>query len=195
MIWATDHPVSWHVDNNESQYSHTEGLNSYRKSGWLWTCYIDYARLLVHFVKNILNVLLGQCMNIINDYEFLTYFATVHAFRAFIWRTQKTCYWNSGQTFSTQPGEKINQFRGWFSIYNKPMCILMISNGWLQFWCWRPVLVFPQHQHRPQHHNWNHAGVEVDLENYDAFPVVGVVAGVKYRLLIRSSRSVLAICM
>ena len=55
--------------------------------------------------------------------------------------------------------------------------------------------VFPQHQHRPQHHNWNHAGVVVDLENYDVLPVVGVVAGVKYRLLIRISRSVLAICM
>ena len=55
-------------------------------------------------------------MNIINDYEFRTYFVTVHAFRAFFWRTQKTRYWNSGQTFGTQP-ELIFYFlfRGWYS--------------------------------------------------------------------------------
>ena len=45
-------------------------------------------------------------MNIINYYEFRTYFVTVHAFRAFFWRTQKTHYWNSGQTFGTQPEQK-----------------------------------------------------------------------------------------
>ena len=45
-------------------------------------------------------------MNIINDYDFLTYFVTVHAFRAFFWRTQKTRYWNSGQTFGPQPEQK-----------------------------------------------------------------------------------------
>ena len=48
----------------------------------------------VQFFKNILNILLGQCMNIINDFKFCTNFVTVHAFRAFFWRTQKTCYWN-----------------------------------------------------------------------------------------------------
>ena len=45
-------------------------------------------------------------MNIINDYEFLEYFVTMHAFRAFFWRTQKRRYWNSGQTFGPQPEQK-----------------------------------------------------------------------------------------
>ena len=45
-------------------------------------------------------------MNIINDYEFLTYFVAVHAFRAFFFWTLKTHYWNSGQTFGTQPEQK-----------------------------------------------------------------------------------------
>ena len=61
---------------------------------------------LFSFSKIFLNILIGQCVNIINDYEFLAYFVTVHAFRAFFWRTQKTCYWNSGQTFGPQPEQK-----------------------------------------------------------------------------------------
>ena len=89
----------------------------YRKSGWLWTpgwlwtCYRNNVMsitlvYLFSFSKIFLNVLIGQCMNIMNNYEFLTYFVTVHAFCAFFWRTQKTRYWNSGQTFGSQPEQK-----------------------------------------------------------------------------------------
>ena len=38
---------------------------------------------LFSFSKIFLNILIGQCMKIINDYEFFAYFVTVHAFRAF----------------------------------------------------------------------------------------------------------------
>ena len=92
-------------------------LNIYRKSGWLWTpgwlwtCYRNNVMsialvYLFSFLQIFFNILLGQCMNIINDYEFRTYFVTVHAFRAFFWRSLKTRYWNSGQTFGTQPERK-----------------------------------------------------------------------------------------
>ena len=39
---------------------------------------------------------------------FPAYFVTVHAFHAFFWRIKKTGYWNSGQTFGTQPEQKYN---------------------------------------------------------------------------------------
>ena len=38
---------------------------------------------LFSFSKIFFNLLIGRCMNIINDYEFLAHFVTVHAFRAF----------------------------------------------------------------------------------------------------------------
>ena len=96
-------------------YTTVYGKHAYRKSGWLWTpgwlwtCYRNNVMsitlvYLFSFSKIFLNVLIGQCMNIINDYEFLTYFVTVHTFHAFFWRTQKTRYWNSGQTFRSSTG-------------------------------------------------------------------------------------------
>ena len=86
---------------------------------------------LIIFSKILSDILVGQCMNVINDYEFLTYFVAMHAFRAFFWRTQKTCYWNSGQTFGTRPERKtkisISGVVYWSQRFYKPMCILMIS--------------------------------------------------------------------
>ena len=72
----------------------------YRKSGWLWTpgwlwtCYRNNVMsiMLVYlfsFSKIFLNILIGQCMNIINDYEFFAYFVTVHAFLCLLLKDTK----------------------------------------------------------------------------------------------------------